>query len=355
MASPCELMEGKDLANGWRVLERMKRYVGATGGNFSTGYLVEREGVQAFMKAMDYSRAARAADLAAELNKLTTEILFEKHVLEICSGGNLSKVVRLIDGGTFTFPGMEADIMGKVEYFIFELADTDVRKLLTFNGLGDAAWNLRIMHQAAVGLTQLHGRGIAHQDLKPSNVLAVKKNGKRTAAEEFKLGDLGKSSLKGLAGPNDRWIFPGDSTYMTPEAQYRVAEVEWVDRREAADGYMLGNLLAFLFVGLPMTALMLKYLDDSYHPGTWRGDFPGVLPFLINAHADAVAAVCPSFPKSSEPELSSILVALTHPDAKRRGDSAARAGAGRPFGLDRFVSRFDRLAKHEEMRLRMVA
>lgn len=352
MASACEQLEGKVLENGWRVVEKIKRYVGVTGGNFSTGYIVEKDGVRAFLKAMDYSRAARATDLAAALNKLTTEILFEKRVLELCAGGGLSKIVRLIDGGTYSFPGLEADMMWRVEYFIFELADTDVRKMLTFNGIGDAAWNLRILHQAAVGLLQLHQRGVAHQDLKPSNVLAVKSRAGKTHAEEFKISDLGKSSLEGVSGPNDKWAFPGDPQYITPEGQYGHFETQWVDRREAADGFMLGNLLSYLFAGTPITALLMRFLDSSYHPTKWRGDFPGILPQLIASHDEAIAAVAPLFPEEMQDELTTILRSLTHPDPKKRGDSRARANVGRPFGLDRYVSRFDRLAKRAEIQLK---
>jgi serine/threonine protein kinase len=350
MASASEQLDGKTLPSGWIVTSKLPTYPGVTGGNFSTGYFVEKDGVRAFMKAMDYSRAARAANLTAELHKLTTEILFERNVLEICEKGKFTKIVRLIDGGTYSFPGLEHDIMWRVEYFIFELADSDLRKMLTFNGLGDAAWNLRIMHQAAVGLTQLHEKGIAHQDLKPSNILTVK-SAKKNSPENFKIGDLGKSSIQGVPGPNDHWIFPGDPHYITPEALYGFREPEWVDRREAADGFMLGNLLAFLFVGTPMTALIFQNLDPQFYPASWKGDFAGALPYVIDAHTYALASVSPKFPMDAQSELTEILRTLTHPDPKKRGDTTARASAGRRFGLNRYVSRFDRLAKSAEFHL----
>ncbi len=273
MVCASQLLEGHTVGSGWKVIARQVRPAGVTGANFSSGYTVEKDGVTAFMKAMDYSRAGRAPDLALALNAITTEILFERRVLDICAQGHLSNIVQLIDGGTYSLPGKEDDVMGRVEFFVFELADTDVRKMLTFNGLGDAAWNLRILHQTTKALEQLHNRGIAHQDIKPSNVLAMKPLNGKADARSFKVADLGRSSIKGVDGPHDKWKFAGDPNYITPEGQYQYDLKDWVDRREAADGYLLGNLMAYLFVGTPMTALILNYLDPAYHPTNWRGDF----------------------------------------------------------------------------------
>ena len=64
----------------------------------------------------------------------------------------------------------------------------------------------------AVGLKQLHGIKISHQDLKPSNVLLYN--------EGFvsKIGDLGRSLCADIDAPHDNGInFPGDFTYAPPE------------------------------------------------------------------------------------------------------------------------------------------
>ena len=63
----------------------------------------------------------------------------------------------------------------------------------------------RTLHHIAVGLQQLHGEGIAHQDLKPSNVLFFETFG-------AKLADLGcADTLKNPASsPHGHWGITGD-------------------------------------------------------------------------------------------------------------------------------------------------
>lgn len=63
----------------------------------------------------------------------------------------------------------------KVFYLIFELADGDIRRHLAVQESLDLAFVLRTLHHVAVGLDQLHRADIAHQDLKPSNVLIYTK------------------------------------------------------------------------------------------------------------------------------------------------------------------------------------
>ncbi len=60
-----------------------------------------------------------------------------------------------------------------VQYSIFEMADCDTPTYMDVSVKLDLAWTVRMLHQAAVGLQQLHGIGIAPQDLKPSNVLGM--------------------------------------------------------------------------------------------------------------------------------------------------------------------------------------
>jgi serine/threonine protein kinase len=112
---------------------------------------------------------------------MTAAYLFECAVLKRCGERNLDRVVRAITSGTITINEPSAN--GVVEYLIFELADGDVRSHLRFSADFDLAWRLRCLHHIATGLKQLHGCGIAHQDLKPSNVLVF-------AGTTSKLSDL---------------------------------------------------------------------------------------------------------------------------------------------------------------------
>ncbi len=77
----------------------------------------------------------------------------------------------------------------------------------------DLAWTMRMLHHVAVGLQQLHGVGIAHQDLKPSNVLVF---------SDFisKLADLGRSAHADYEPPHDSFITPAALTCTNPELRY---------------------------------------------------------------------------------------------------------------------------------------
>ena len=71
----------------------------------------------------------------------------------------------------------------------------------------------RSLHHIAVGLQQIHGQGIAHQDLKPSNVLVFNGN-------NSKIGDFGRSAYKGHIPPHENNNVAGDLTYAPPELLY---------------------------------------------------------------------------------------------------------------------------------------
>jgi serine/threonine protein kinase len=58
----------------------------------------------------------------------------------------------------------------------------------------------------ATGLHELHSQRIAHQDLKPSNVLVF-------SQREAKNADLGRATLRGQVGPFDEFPVAGDLSY----------------------------------------------------------------------------------------------------------------------------------------------
>src|SRR5205823_2049082 len=62
------------------------------------------------------------------------------------------------------------------------------------------------LHHIATGLYQLHSAEVAHQDLKPSNILVFE-------GSTSKIADLGCASVKGVASPRDSAAFAGDRTY----------------------------------------------------------------------------------------------------------------------------------------------
>ena len=54
IATPAQQLTGRELPNGWKVEELIDRPETATGGHFSTSYIVRSEnGEMAFLKATD--------------------------------------------------------------------------------------------------------------------------------------------------------------------------------------------------------------------------------------------------------------------------------------------------------------
>lgn len=180
MPTPAEQLEGPTLDNGWTVGPMIPRTPGHTGGHFSCAYNVSHSnGKGAFLKAMDYTSALSSADPAATLNLLTSAFLFEREVLQECADRKLTHIVKAIDGGKVNVGGMV------VEYLVFEQARGDIRDCLDTLTQFNLTWTITCIHNICVGMRQLNGSSIAHQDLKPSNVLDFAQNSQ-------KLADLGR-------------------------------------------------------------------------------------------------------------------------------------------------------------------
>lgn len=344
ICKPAGLLQGRDLPGGWKVLQPFARAADATGGNFATPYIVEKDGRRAFLKAMDLSRALLSGDILAGLQHFTESIRFEGEMLEVCRHRGMDRVVRLIDSGQIEMDDKNSDPLARrastVFYFIFELAEADLRAEIK---LGQSSSSkLETLFNVAVAIQQLHQQEIAHQDIKPSNVVMFKQG--------QKLADLGRASKRGKVAPNDQWAFPGDPTYMPPEFSYGYLANEYHDRRLGSDFYGLGSLMAFLFSLQSSSPLLIDSLAAHARPNTWKGgDYKTVLPHLIDAHSRVCAYLSPYFPSDVRAELSEAYRQLTHPDPLVRGHPRSRAQHGRPLGIDRYISLFDRLKLKQKL------
>lgn len=244
---PADCLEGLTLDGGWKVVKLVKPSPHATGGHFSTGYLVEHEsGKCAYLKALDFSEAFKAPDFSRELQSMTEAYNFERDLLSKCKGRKLNRVVTPLADGTVTVPGNFGPL-GNVCYLIFENAKGNVRDEVAQFVAFDLAWCLRSIHHTAVGLQQLHSAGIAHQDLKPSNVLVFHDVGS-------KIADLGRSSDVSVQSPMDSYQIPGDVAYAPPEQFYPLGTPRNFSDRCLADLYLLGRI----FFSTSRTALPLK-------------------------------------------------------------------------------------------------
>jgi len=272
--------------------------------------------------------------------------IFERDLLEKCKGRKLARVVTPLAHGNVQVPGWVGDL-STVYYIVFELARGDIRTEVANWKQFDLAWALRSLHHASIGLRQLHSVGIAHQDLKPSNVLVFPQEG-------AKIADLGRSSSQDTPSDMDKCQIPGDVTYAAPEQLYGWRLSPDFCLRYVADLYQLGNLLFFYLTGISSTAAMRTKLVRAV-PGFSGMDFIHDLPYLQQAFSEVVSdlrAILPPLEDKIASEIVMIAQQLCEPDPRRRGDSNAPL-SGRPqHDLQAYISRFDRLAKRAEWMLK---
>jgi eukaryotic-like serine/threonine-protein kinase len=344
VAKPAEMLLGHTLSTGWKVVERREKKPEGTGGNFSEGYIVESpEGKRAFLKALDFSRAMMMPDWPRWLQAMLQAYNFERDILARCRGERMDRVATPIEDGDVDVDASSP--IGRVPYLIFELADGDVRRHVSaFDNL-DIAWALRTMHQIATGVLQLHRRQIAHQDLKPSNVLVF-------GSASSKIGDLGCASTRGSTAPRDALRIAGDPSYAPPELLYGFVPAEWDDRRLGCDLYLVGSMAVFMFTNVGMTPLLLSHLDYSMHPEVWQGDFRTVLPHLQASFAVALTHIGASVRADLSQDLVEMIRQLCEPNPSRRAYGRLLPGrasvATAMSSMERVVSHFDLLARRAE-------
>ncbi len=338
-----ENLTGYTLPGGWRVRDKVTRQDGDTGGKFSVNYIVERDGQQAFCKVLNYAwimQARVGVDPTGLLQEAVTTYNFERDIARQCS--NLPRVVTAIDDGNMNVADFSP---GLVSYIIFEMADKDVRRMLNETAEVDAPLKLRLLHDLATGLRQLHTRGISHQDVKPSNLLVF---GTERRHESGKIGDLGRVISSGTPGPYDELEYAGDLSYAPPEALYHSVLSGFAQCRLAADIYQLGGMVSFCFSAMPINAHLVRELHPFYHWQRWSGTFQEVLPYVADAMGRAIASVEDAAPEAIRADVGQILRQLCEPDPSRRGD-ATRIGRQDQYSLTRFVTKLDLLERRARL------
>lgn len=336
---------GMELDNGWTVVEKMGRNPSGTGGTFSQSYKVRKEGITGFLKAFDFSDAFEPGANTTELIQiLTSAYNFERGILEHCQQKKLSRVVVAVDSGHVQVPNYGvAD--GRVFYLIFEMAEGDVRCQIASSNRFDAAVCMRILRDISLALWQVHREMIAHQDVKPSNVLSFGERG-------FKIADFGRSSRRGHSVWYDDHNIAGDKNYAPPEQLYGYRHPDFVPRRIGCDLYMLGNLAAFLFSGANVTARLFAKLDKQYHPTVWRSQYVDVLPYLQNAFGSVLEELEPLIDEIVRADVVLILKQLCNPDLSLRGHPRGIARSEQ-YSLERYVSQLTMLAQRAEIGMRL--
>ena len=346
-ANAAENLLGVTLKGRWKILERVDHGDEHTGSTFSVGYRAEdlnKRGETVFIKVLNLGKILQytpPAEFISEMARCSTKFAYEQKILTKCKSKQMQHVVLPIDDGAERIAGYEP--LDVVSYIVFPLADGgDVRKLIEIGDDLDVAWALRSLHQSAVGLHELHTAGIAHRDVKPSNVMVFDKENKLC-----RLGDLGSATAQETPAPDDQTH--GSILYSAPEIRYGHTGLDWKQGKIAGDMYMFGGLMMSMLFSLSVNAGIAERLAPAHKFGVWAGTFNELIPYLEKAHAQFMSelneAASSRYGRLSI-ELCSIIHELCYPDPVNRGDSSHPAG--NRYSMERYISRLDHLAKIAE-------
>ena len=335
-------LEGLSVGSGWKVEKYLPRKVGQTGGNFSFAYLVSKGPDRGFMKAFDFSAAFETPDVLVQLQNLTTAYNYEKDILIHCKEKRLKSVVIAVEYGDVLVPNYD-QMSGRVFFLIFELADGDVRGQAHEDQRFDILWSAKVIRGVTLGLYQLHNNKIAHQDVKPSNVLLFKGSSR--------VADFGRASRRGYPALHDELQIAGDRTYAPPEQLYGHIHPDFTTCRFGCDMYMLGTLIAFLLTGINMKSHLFSYLDTEFHYNNWGGTYHDVLPYLERAFADVMRDVNAEIDMDVIPEAADWIKELCNPDLAKRGHPRG-VGKLNQYSLQRYETMSLQLVRLVELRLR---
>lgn len=236
-------------------------------------------------------------------------------------------------------------VSGRVFYLIFERANGDVRGQADITNRLDTLWSMRALRDVCLGLEQIHRHQVAHQDTKPSNVLHY-------PDMTFRITDFGRSAKKGRAVYHDKYAVAGDRTYAPPELLYGSTHEEFTVRRFGCDLYMFGNLAAFMFSGVNVTANIFSRLKEEFHPTNWHGTYEQVLPYVEQAFGETLEDLSTAIDADVRDQVCSIIRELCNPDLSKRGHPRG-IGTTQQYMLIRYTSQLTNLCARYELERRM--
>ncbi len=293
---------------------------------------------EAFLKAVDLFKKQRInggspADVLLGQEESIRSFRYEAELLELCGDRRMDRVVRALDSGIFEVPISEYSIAIQVPFIVFELAQGDLRThpdRVEYN----LAWRLRVFHGVAVAMRQLHMAKIAHQDMKPSNVLVFDR-------DFSKIGDLGRATRQEEPSKYEGDNHMGDNNYIPFELLYgQTQPMPWEDRRFGADLFMMGCVLTYLLTDSSFLVLTLDKLERQFWPSNTR-DYSAALPHLQRAVENVLQEIQKHLPEAVADELVSLIYRLVDPDFTKRGFPKSCSGGTGWRNQDSVLSRFD--------------
>lgn len=325
---------GKKLGK-WHVINKRKKDRNDSSGFFSTCYDArDDDGNMGFLKAYNYQYAFGAAAGSADKLKFMTEnFTYERDLLKFCKERKMQRVVTAVDSGEY---GEENEII-PVPYLVFEVAQGSL-KTYNFVKNPDLSWKLLAFHGALVGLSQLHREKIAHQDIKPSNILIFGQN-------YSKISDLGSATQRDNRSNWCNDLHDGDLRYAPIELLYGYCSPDWNTRRFGADLFMMGGLLSYMITGANFLSLMVSNLPEKIRPFNYGGTFLEAKPYLMDAYYQSLGIIENSIPEPIHTELKQVLSELCQPVPEDRGNPMFTRGRIEQYSLIRYIPKIDRMSK----------
>ncbi len=295
---------------------------------------------KALVKVLDLRIDPAAPDELKDLELRLMVFNYQRQLIERLAGERLRGVVRGLQSGSIPFASAP---LGRIYFLIVEWSDDDLRSQVALNDRFDSAYALRVLHQTATALHELHQREVAHLSVRPANIVFI--------AETVKLGEF--SCAVDARKPRPDGAPALDWASAPPEFLYQ-APIDSMNARCLIDLYQLGSVVAYVFSGTSLTAQLGLKLQPIHHWKRWTGSFAEALPYVQHAFGDVLRDIAPNFPEACRDELIGAVRDLCAPDPALRGHPLNRAGQGLQYSTERYISLFDRLASRLELGIRRV-
>lgn len=333
-------LQGMVLSDSWTLGEMLVPSADQTGSVFSVGFrAIGSTGQRAFCKVLDLTSASQPPDVVQKLQHATKAFNYEWEMLRLCRLYSSRRIVHALEYGEASD---ERAPLGVVPYIVFEEAEGDLRQFLDADSTRSLAPRLALLHDAALGIKELHSIGIAHQDLKPSNLLFFEPSENQSIG---KLADLGRASQDGSPALHDASKVAGAFAYAPPELLYGSVAADFETRRVTCDFYQLGALIAFVLTMKSVNGELYSRLPPELHWRVYGGDYKDIEGVVRNQLDEVFSEIDAGTHPAIRKEAMALIRDLCDPDPTTRGFKVVSGARTRSSAMSRVASRLDLLAK----------